>query len=116
MYRGGIGQWSWILHRVTGVGILLFLIIHVMDTALIMWGPDMYNHVLALYRHPLFRPMEIFLFGAVLFHALNGLRVIIIDLWSQGSRVWRGHWTSLRAPGSGGQNPPCPQSGEATNA
>ncbi len=77
------------LHRLTGVGILLFLCLHILDTALILWGPAAYNHIIQLYRHPLFRPLEVALYAAVLFHALNGIRVIIVDWWSQGSRYQR---------------------------
>ncbi len=80
-YRGGIGQWSWILHRVTGVGVLVFLCLHILDTALVVLGPDHYNAVIQLYRHPVFRVMEIGLFASVLFHALNGLRITILDVW-----------------------------------
>ena len=86
LYKGGVGMWSWILHRVTGVGILVFLMLHIVDTAFIMWGPAAYNHMVQLYRSPLFRPMEVALLAAVLFHALNGIRVIIVDVWSQGPR------------------------------
>jgi succinate dehydrogenase / fumarate reductase, cytochrome b subunit len=81
VYRGGIGQWSWLLHRLTGVGVLLFLVIHILDTALVMLGPELYNKVISIYRMPLFAVGEILLFAAVLFHALNGLRIVVIDFW-----------------------------------
>lgn len=81
MYKGGTGQWAYILHRVTGVGVFLFLIIHIIDTAFIGWGPDLYNKVMEIYRHPLFKIGEIGLFAAVLFHAINGLRIVIFDFW-----------------------------------
>ena len=81
MYKGGIGQWAWILHRVTGIGVLLFLLTHILDTALIMLGPTWYNKVIAIYRLPLFGVMEIGLFAAVLYHALNGVRVVLVDFW-----------------------------------
>ncbi len=80
-YKGGIGQWSWVLHRVTGVGVLLFLFVHILDTALIMLGPVWYDKILAIYRMPLFGLMEIGLFAAVLYHSLNGFRIIVIDFW-----------------------------------
>lgn len=80
-YRGGIGQWAWILHRVTGVGVLLFLLTHILDTALILLGPEWYNKIIAIYRHPVFGLMEIGLFAAVLYHALNGVRIILVDFW-----------------------------------
>ena len=35
-YKGREGMWTWILHRVTGLGVLLFLVIHVVETALIL--------------------------------------------------------------------------------
>src|ERR1019366_5102909 len=38
-YRGREGQWAWILHRVTGVGIFIYLLVHIVDTALLGWGP-----------------------------------------------------------------------------
>ena len=83
LYRGGIGQWSWFLHRVTGVGVLLFLFIHILDTALIMVGPVWYDRILQVYRMPIFGLMEIGLFAAVLYHALNGVRIIVIDFWAE---------------------------------
>lgn len=81
IYRGGIGQWSWILHRVTGVGVLVFLCLHILDTALIILGPDHYETVIQIYRHPVFRVLEVGLFASVLFHALNGLRITVLDVW-----------------------------------
>ena len=40
VYKGHPGQWSWLFHRVTGVAIILFLFAHVVDTAVIGWGPE----------------------------------------------------------------------------
>ncbi len=80
-YRGGIGQWSWALHRFTGIGVLLFLCFHILDTALIVLGPEHYNKIIGIYRLPVFRVMEVGLFAAVLYHALNGVRITLIDFW-----------------------------------
>ena len=82
-YRGGGGHWAWILHRVTGVGVFIFLLAHVVDTAFIGWGPGLYNKAMALYRMPVIRVGEVVLAGAVLFHALNGIRIIILDFWPE---------------------------------
>jgi succinate dehydrogenase / fumarate reductase cytochrome b subunit len=81
LYRGREGQWSWVAHRVTGVGILLFLFAHIIDTALVGWGPEAYNRVVAVYHHPIVQIMELGLVGAVIYHALNGIRIMIIDFW-----------------------------------
>jgi succinate dehydrogenase / fumarate reductase cytochrome b subunit len=86
LYKGREGQWSWIAHRVTGVGILAFLFVHIVDTALVAWGPDAYNKVVAVYHHPIIQIMELGLVGAVIYHALNGLRVMIIDFWPRASQ------------------------------
>lgn len=88
-YRGGVGQWSFALHRVTGVGVLIFLCLHILDTALIVLGPEQYNAIIALYRLPVFKVMEIGLVACVLFHALNGVRIILIDFWVDLTRFHR---------------------------
>ncbi len=78
-YRGGQGQWSWALHRITGVGVLAFLFVHIADTFLVGFGPKLYNKVVHVYHNPIIRLLEIGLAAMVLFHALNGLRIILID-------------------------------------
>ena len=88
-YRGREGHWSWILHRLTGVGVFVFLMVHIVDTAFIGWGPELYNKAMALYRLPFFRVGEVVLAGMVLYHALNGVRIIIIDFWPQATVVHR---------------------------
>jgi len=88
-YRGREGHWSWILHRMTGVGVFVFLMVHIVDTAFIGWGPELYNKAMALYRLPFFRVGEVVLAGMVLYHALNGVRIIIIDFWPQATVAHR---------------------------
>ncbi len=80
LYRGR-AQWSWIAHRVTGVAIILFLFAHVVDTALVGWGPEAYNKVVAVYHNPLIRLLELGLVAAVIYHALNVIRIMIVDFW-----------------------------------
>lgn len=80
-YRGGIGQWSWAAHRITGVGVVAFLFGHIVDTFAAGFGPDLYNETISLYKQWWFVPFEVLLVGAVLFHALNGLRIILFDFW-----------------------------------
>lgn len=80
-YKGREGMWTWILHRVTGLGILLFLIIHVVETGLIIYSPEFYDSALVLYKNPLFRLAELAIFFAVLYHAVNGTRIVVQDFW-----------------------------------
>ena len=86
LYRGREGMWSWVAHRVTGVLIFFFLFAHVLDTALVRVSPDDYDRVIDTYKTPVVNLMEVGLTGAVLYHALNGLRVMAIDFWEKGPR------------------------------
>ncbi|MDO8586494.1 MAG: succinate dehydrogenase, cytochrome b556 subunit [Armatimonadota bacterium] len=87
VYRGSEGMWAWVAHRCAGVAVLLFVFVHVADTALIGWGPKYYNLFVKLYSGPAFRLFEIFLAAALLFHALNGVRIMIIDFWEGGTDI-----------------------------
>ncbi len=95
MYRGGVGQWSWALHRLTGIGVLLFLFAHILDTALIILGPTLYNKIIAIYRMPLFGFAEIGLFAAVLYHSFNGVRICVIDFWPATTRYHKQMWAAV---------------------
>lgn len=86
LYRGREGMWSWVAHRVTGVLIFFFLFVHVLDTALVRVSPEAYDDVVATYKTPIVALLEYGLVAAILFHALNGLRVIAVDFWSKGPR------------------------------
>jgi succinate dehydrogenase / fumarate reductase, cytochrome b subunit len=89
LYRGDPGMWSWVLHRITGAAIFFFLFVHVLDTALVRVSPQAYNEVVSTYKTPIVGLMELGLVAAVLYHALNGIRVILIDFWWQGTRYQR---------------------------
>lgn len=80
-YRGGLGMAMWALHRITGLGILLFLTLHVVDIFLLTFGPEVFNELLVFYQAPWARVLEVFLLFSVLFHALNGLRITVQDFW-----------------------------------
>ena len=86
LYRGDPGMWSWVLHRITGATIFFFLFVHVLDTALVRVSPQAYNEVIETYKTPLVGLMEVGLVAAVLYHALNGLRVMLVDFWAKGTR------------------------------
>jgi succinate dehydrogenase / fumarate reductase cytochrome b subunit len=86
LYKGHEGQWTWIAHRVTGLAIILFLFAHVVDTAVVGWGPEAYNRVLSVYQNWGVRLLELGLVAAVMFHALNGIRIMIIDFWPSATR------------------------------
>jgi succinate dehydrogenase / fumarate reductase cytochrome b subunit len=86
LYRGGEGVWTWVLQRITGVSVFFFLFVHVLDTALVRVSPEAYDLVIATYKTPIVNVLEVGLVGAVLYHALNGVRIILIDFWRRGPR------------------------------
>ena len=86
LYRGKVGMWSWVLHRITGVAIFFFLLVHVLDTALVRVSPEAYNVVIESYKTPIVGLAELGLVIGILFHGLNGLRIIAVDFWSKGTK------------------------------
>ncbi|MDR0483424.1 MAG: succinate dehydrogenase, cytochrome b556 subunit [Cellulomonadaceae bacterium] len=86
LYRGSWGQWSWLLHRITGAAVFIFLLLHILDVATIRISPGAFNAVMGIYRHPVMGLGEAVLVAAVVLHALNGVRIIIVDAWSQGAK------------------------------
>ena len=86
LYRGQYGMWSWVAHRITGVAIFFFLLVHVLDTALVRVSPEAYNAVMATYKNPVMGLGEAGLVAAIVYHAFNGLRIILIDFWKGGTK------------------------------
>ncbi len=82
-------MWSWVAHRITGMLTFFFLFAHVLDTSLVRVSPESYDTVVDTYKNWFVNLLEIGLVGAVLFHAMNGLRIIAIDFWVKGARYQR---------------------------
>lgn len=78
-YRGGIGQWAWAINRVAGLGVLLFLALHIFDIFLAGFGPALFNDLLFLYKGPAARILDVFLVFGLLYHGINGLRLTLQD-------------------------------------
>jgi succinate dehydrogenase / fumarate reductase, cytochrome b subunit len=79
-------MWTWVAHRITGVMLFFFLFAHVIDTAMVRVSPEAYNTAVETYKNPVVGLMEVGLVAAFLFHALNGIRVILVDFWANGPR------------------------------
>lgn len=84
IYKGDVGQYAWILHRASGVGLVFFLLVHVIDIMLVGLGSDVYDHTVGFYANWFVIPMEIMLVGAVIYHTLNGIRVMAVNFTSSG--------------------------------
>ena len=93
LYRGREGQLAYLGQRAAGLGTLLFLAIHIVDTSTVYFGqllglPDLYSHAIDIYRSPIMMIGEIVLVAALFYHGVNGLRIILHDTfphwWSKG--------------------------------
>jgi succinate dehydrogenase / fumarate reductase cytochrome b subunit len=100
-------MWSWVLHRITGVLTFFFLFVHVLDTALVRVSPNTYNQVIETYKTPIVNLLEVGLVGAVLYHALNGIRVMLVDFWEKGPKYQKPMlwtiaviWVAVMLPGA----------------
>jgi succinate dehydrogenase / fumarate reductase cytochrome b subunit len=91
-YRGSEGMLAWAFHRIAGVAIWAFILLHVLDIWLVGAAPDLYDEVLAIYASPFGRVMESLLGAALLYHALNGMRIIVMDFWPAMTRYHRQLW------------------------
>jgi succinate dehydrogenase / fumarate reductase, cytochrome b subunit len=83
-YRAPQGMLSWALHRLTGLGILLFLFLHIIDIFLVGYGAELFDELLFIYHHPAFVIGQLALVASVYYHAANGIRIILVDFWADG--------------------------------
>ena len=91
-YRGSEGMLAWAFHRISGVAIWAFILLHVLDIWLVGANPELYDEVLVIYASPFGRVMESLLGAALLYHALNGLRIVIMDFWPSMTRYHKQLW------------------------
>lgn len=74
-YQGPAGYLTYILHRIGGLGMGIFITVHILSAFL---GGKVGSTLNEIYMHWAF---QIFIFFCVLFHAINGLRITILDLF-----------------------------------
>ena len=78
--RYGPGLWAWVLHRVTGLLLGLYLVLHLWTLGFVLAGSDALNSILAYLNRPVFHLFDLMLFAGFLYHGLNGLRITLVDL------------------------------------
>jgi len=79
-YKGKSGQWAFVGHRVSGFLVFFFLLLHIVDVSLVRW-PALYDDVHRVYGNVMLRLFEVGLLLALLFHSLNGLRIVAVDFF-----------------------------------
>lgn len=78
-YKGS-GQILWLLHRISGLGVVIFLGTHIFGMSMAAFSPPLHDAMLAVYKTPLFSIGELLLAACLIFHAVNGTRVAILEL------------------------------------
>jgi succinate dehydrogenase / fumarate reductase cytochrome b subunit len=81
-----IGMFSYVLHRITGIGLAVYLIMHTWVLSSARHSPEQFTGRLGSVQTPIFHFLEIFLVAAVFLHMFNGIRIIIADFFSMTRR------------------------------
>lgn len=97
VYQLKEGQIAFILHRVTGVAVILFLFVHLVENFFLLMGEEAYNRAISIYDTWYFRLGEFGLIAAVVYHAMNGLRVVVIDFWAKSTAYHKRMWYAAMA-------------------
>ena len=79
--RLGFESYVWAAHRITGLLLLAFLIFHLFTLSSILRGEVAYDRILSFMESPIVKIGEIMLLWVVLFHSLNGFRLILFNLF-----------------------------------
>ena len=88
-YQISWSQLAWFGHRASGLGVLLFLFLHVVETSTVLAGPEVYDFTQTFYHNLPAKLGETLLMAAVVYHSLNGLRVIAMDFWPGLTVIYR---------------------------
>jgi succinate dehydrogenase / fumarate reductase cytochrome b subunit len=95
-YRGSEGMIAWAFHRIAGIAVWLFVMLHVLDIYLAGADSSVYNDLLSFYSSTPGRTLEVLLGAALLYHALNGIRILLMDFWPRltayHKQLWYANW------------------------
>ncbi|WP_457631251.1 succinate dehydrogenase, cytochrome b556 subunit [Oceanithermus sp.] len=92
MYRGGEGQWAYYLHRFLGVLILLYLLLHATELTAPLFGSGFAASVSGWFRTASYQLLRLLAIGAIIYHGLNGIRIMLMDFTSWGTRIQKYVW------------------------
>ncbi len=77
--RWGYERYLYTLHRITGIGLLAYFLMHILVTSARVLGPESWREAMSLVSGPLFTVGEYLVFAAFAFHAVNGVRLALIE-------------------------------------
>jgi succinate dehydrogenase / fumarate reductase cytochrome b subunit len=73
-----LGGWAFVANRLTGLGLVGYLYLHLVILSTLLRGPAAWDGLVDLFRHPLFLAFDILLVLGLAVHGLNGLRVALV--------------------------------------
>ncbi len=84
-----VGNFSYWAHRLTGIGLSVYLLMHIYVLSSAISGPDSFTERMGQVQNPFFAVLEILLVAGIFFHMLNGLRITVTDFfnWSRSHKV-----------------------------
>lgn len=78
--KRNVGFWAFALNRLTGLGLVVYLGIHLVILSLLLQGESGWDEFIALARSPWFLAFDVVLIFGILYHGLNGIRVTLVGL------------------------------------
>lgn len=78
--RYGLDRYAYALHRLTGLGILAYFIMHIFVTGSRVGGPEKWDSTMSTFGGPLFKVGEFLVVLAFAYHAINGIRLVLVEL------------------------------------
>ena len=81
IYLGrGLGVWAFWLHRITGLLIAFYLLLHILVISTVLASTGSFDAAMVTLKAPIFVLLEMGLIGSILLHGLNGVRIVMFDL------------------------------------
>jgi succinate dehydrogenase / fumarate reductase cytochrome b subunit len=82
----GVGMWAFIINRLSGLGLVLYLVLHLIMLGKLAKGPQAYDQFIAMMKTPFWIAGELLVVAAVFIHGLNGVRIILTSFGIGGDR------------------------------
>jgi len=73
-------RYLYLAHRLSGLGLIAYMVLHIVETANRMRGEKAWAELMALFASPPFKVIEYLLFAAAVFHGMNGIRLLLTEL------------------------------------
>lgn len=87
-WNRNLGYYMWLVHRITGILLVVYLFAHILTLSAALRGAEAFNQTLRAFDNPVVRAFELGLVAIVVFHTLNGLRLIALDLFPSWSHEY----------------------------